>query len=305
MSRRIPRLEVIEAFVEAARAPSFRIAADRCALSPAAFSRRIQAFTAFVGQEVFERVPGGMRLTDAGRQCLETLEPTYRAILGAARDLETKPVASKISISLSHSLAVSWLIPRIERFYAAHPRIDVAIVTTRTAEAVRAGDADLGLCASDVDVTGLHAELLLEGHVTPVASPEVAARLSGSRSLASERLLTVAQGLDLWSWWSYQTGVDCGMPRPVSAFDMAQALYEAAAAGLGVAPGLDLIVDGYLRSGRLAPLGLPSVRHPGGYRLVTRPSRLGAAQVAPLWTWLHDEAARDRLRETPAVKAVA
>ncbi len=300
MSRRIPRLEVIEAFVEAARAPSFRIAADRCALSPAAFSRRIQAFTAFVGHEVFERTPGGMRLTDAGRECLATLEPTYRAILGAARDLEAKPVVGKISISLSHSLAVGWLIPRIERFYERHPRTEVAIVTTRTAEAVRSGEADLGLCACDVDVTGLHAELLLVGQVTPVASPEVAARLrDGVRSLASERLLTVAQGFDLWTWWSDEARVDCGLPRPTSPFDMAQALYEAAAAGLGVAPGLDLIVDGYLRSGRLVELGLPSVRHPGGYRLVTKPSRLGAAQVAPLWSWLREEAARDQRCPAP------
>ena len=55
MSKRIARLQVIEAFIEAAGAPTFPIAAERCALSPPAFSRRIQAFTAFVGDNVFER----------------------------------------------------------------------------------------------------------------------------------------------------------------------------------------------------------------------------------------------------------
>ena len=305
MSRRIPRLEVIEAFVEAARAPSFRIAEDRCALSPAAFSRRIQAFTAFVGHEVFVRHPGGMRLTDAGRACLDTLEPTYRAILGAARDLEAKPAAQKISISLSHSLAVGWLIPRIERFYALHPHIEVAIVTTRTAEAIRAGVADLGLCAGDVDVADLHAETLLQGCITPVASPAVARRLrEGTRRLADERLLTFAQHQDMWAWWSHEAGVDCGLPREASTFDMAQALYEAAAAGLGIAPGIDVIMAGHLSSGRLVELGLPAVRYPGAYRLVAKPSRLRSNQVAPLWAWLKDEAARDRRPQAP-VRAVA
>src|ERR1700752_1596214 len=154
MTRRIPRLEVIEAFIEAAGAPSFRIAAERCALSPAAFSRRIQSFRAFVGREVFDRGPGGMQLTDAGRECLDALEPTYRAMTQAALELGVTPRSGRVTFSLSHSLAVSWLVPRLSPVRARWPDIEVAIQTTRSAEAIRAGEADLGVCASDVDMAG-------------------------------------------------------------------------------------------------------------------------------------------------------
>ena len=77
MRRRLPPLEQIEAFIEAAEAPSFRVAAERCALSPAAFSRRIQAFSACLGVALFERTPSGARLTAAGRRCLADLKPAY------------------------------------------------------------------------------------------------------------------------------------------------------------------------------------------------------------------------------------
>ncbi len=305
MSRRIPRLEVIEAFVQAARAPSFRIAAERCALSPAAFSRRMQAFTAFVGEDVFERHPGGMRLTDVGRECLETLEPTYRAMLDAARALEGKPAARTITVSLSHSLAVGWLIPRIERFHETHPHIDVSIVTTRTAEAVRTGAADLGLCATDVDTTGLHAEHLLDVNVTPMASPEIAAAFrAGDGRLADHRLLTFVQHPDLWNWWAQRAGLDHESLPPARIFDMAQALYEAAAAGWGLAPGIDVIAKGYLDSGRLVTLGLPTIHYPGGYRLVARSSRVQASKVEPFKAWLRAEARQEPARRPP-VLAVA
>lgn len=291
MTRRIPRLEVIEAFIEAARAPSFRVAAERCALSPAAFSRRIQAFRLFVGREVFDRTPGGMRLTAAGQECLQTLEPVYRNMTEAALELVGQRGPETVTLSLSHSLAVSWLIPRLHRFRAIAPNVEVAIQTTRTAEAIRSGAADLGVCASDVDADGLHTEHLLDVHVAPVASPEVAAAFRERRAhLAGQRLLAPAQAPDMWTWWAEATGAE-GRPLPSGdTFDMAYALYEAAAAGWGVAAGMGVTVASHLKSGRLVSLGLPSARYPGGYRLVGRSSRLRSPTVAAMWRWLADEA---------------
>lgn len=295
MTRRIPRLEVIEAFIEAARAPSFRIAAERCALSPAAFSRRIQAFRTFVGREIFDRRPNGMQLTEAGRECLQALEPTYRAMTRAALELRVAPQTGRITISLSHSLAVAWLFPRLERFRARRPNVEVRIHSTRTAEAIRSGEADLGICASDVDIAGLHAEHLLDVHVAPVAQPEVAAEFrAGPGSLSAHRLLGPSHAPGMWPWWAGEVGVNDGPLRASANFDFAYALYEAAAEGWGIAPGMGVTVAPHLRSGRLVSLGLPSVRYPGGYRLVGRSVRHRTPAVAALWNWLVEEASDAR-----------
>jgi DNA-binding transcriptional LysR family regulator len=291
MTRRIPRLEVIEAFIEAAGAPSFRIAAERCALSPAAFSRRIQSFRQFVGRELFDRGPGGMQLTDAGRECVEALEPTYRAMTQAALELGAAPRGGKVTFSLSHSLAVSWLFPRLARFRAHRPDIDVAIQTTRSAEAIRAGEADLGVCASDVDRAGLHAERLLDIDVTPVASPEIAAEFRAGRGrLQDYRLFSPIHAPNIWRWWAGAVGADGDALPHADTYDMAFALYEAAAAGWGIAPGMSATVESHLKSGRLVPLGLPSARYPGGYHLVGRSSRLRSPPVAAFRGWLTEEA---------------
>lgn len=291
MSRRMPRLEVIEAFIEAARAPSFRIAAEQCALSPAAFSRRIQAFSQFAGCEVFSRSPGGMRLTDAGRRCLERLEPIYLDMRRATLEIGRRAEPEQLSISLSHSLAVGWLIPRLDSFHARHPGVSVVVHSARTAAAIRSGDVDFGICAGDIDVTGLTVQPLMSFHISPVAAPAIAAEIRDSgQGVSGRRVLRMAQHPEIWPWWCEAAGVNGAALQPGPTFDVLHAMYEAAAAGLGVALGVDPTVEPHLRSGRLTHLGLPTIRHPSGYRLAGTDSRVRRPAVRLLWRWLLAEA---------------
>lgn len=296
MSKRLPRMEVIEAFIEAAGAPNFRIAAERCALSPAAFSRRIQAFTVFVGRDVFERHSGRTRLTEAGQECLAVLEPKYRSMKRAALEIGAAISSHRVTISLSHSLAVGWLIPRLDRFRARCADVDVEILTVRTAEAVRLGDADLGVCAMDVDVSGLHAEHLLDVRVTPVACPRIASEFrAGNGSLAKHPLLGMTRHPGLWPWLAGEVGASQAISlRAKASFDILHAAYEAAAAGLGIAAGIDVVVGPHLESGRLVDLGMPWARYPGGYRLVATSSRMRSSAVRVFWSWLMEETASSR-----------
>jgi DNA-binding transcriptional LysR family regulator len=301
----MPRLEIIEAFFEATQAASFRDAAARCALSPAAFSRRIQAFSAYVGRDLFERRDGRMQLTDAGRECEAQLAPVYRSLREATAAVARAPAETTVTISLSHSLSVGWLIPRLEGFRRRHPAIDVQIRTERTAALIRSGDADLGVCASDVDLAGLREAHLLHMLVTPVACPRIAAAFhAGAGRLDDYRLLVMKQHPETWTWWSSETGYPCTSPPPGATFDVLQTMYEAAAAGQGVAVGTCVTVGPHLASGRLVHLGLPSARYPGAYRLAASASRLKSLAVRRLWTWLLDEA-RTQAADWPALSVEA
>jgi LysR family glycine cleavage system transcriptional activator len=158
--------------------------------------------------------------------------------------------------SLSHSLAVGWLIPRLDRFRARFADVDVEILTVRTAEAIRLGDADLGVCAMDVDVSGLHAEHLLDVRVTPVACPRIASEFrAGNGSLAKHPLLGMTRHPGLWSWWAGEVGANHDARLHAKAgFDALHAAHEAAAAGLDLArvdrarQGPDVFCGGGLRS---------------------------------------------------------
>jgi DNA-binding transcriptional LysR family regulator len=291
MSRRMPRLEVIEAFIEAARSPNFRTAAERCALSPAAFSRRIQAFAQFADCEVFEKTARGMRLTQAGQEFLAELEPIYLDMRRAALDLARRTDQQRIVLSIYHSLAVGWLIPRLGSFHLRHPGIDVVVLTERTAESIRSGDVDLGVCSVDIDLTGLTVQPLWDFHISPVAAPDIAASFrEGRSSLADSRILGVFHAPNIWPWWCGRAGIDSATLGPKLPFDVLNAMYEASAAGLGVAPGSYPTVGPFLRSGRLEHLGLPIVRHAGGDCLAATESRLRKPAVRQFWRWLAAEA---------------
>lgn len=295
MRRRLPPLEQIEAFIEAAEAPSFRVAAERCALSPAAFSRRIQAFSSFVGLPMFERRPGGLRLTEAGRRCLTQLKPAYLELRRAAASVvETQGETQAVTLSLSHSLAVGWLIPRLDKFRAAHPEIELSIRTQRGAEDMRSGEADLGICFADIDLTGLVNQPLLDVAVGPVAAPAVAAAFTarGDR-LETQRLLSVAYPAGLWPWWAQETGFEAKLP-PIATYDLLHAMYEIASEGFGVALGATPTIWPHIDSGRLVRLDLPFAEMPGGYRLAAPADRRRRRAVGAVWRWLETEADRTR-----------
>lgn len=295
MRRRLPPLEQIEAFIEAAEAPTFRVAAERCALSPAAFSRRIQGFASYTGTMLFERAPGGVRLTEAGRRCLAELKPAYLELRRAAGGVIERPEeAHAVTLSLSHSLAVGWLIPRLDAFRAAHPQIELRLRTERGAADMRRGEADLGICYADIDLTGLVSRPLLDVVVAPVASPAVAnAFHAGSGVLANQRLLSAAYPADLWGWWARETGVSGPLP-PVSACDLLHAMYEMAAQGFGIALAASPTVWPHLDSGRLVRLDLPHASAPGGYHLAAPADRRKRRAVSAVWAWLEAQAARTR-----------
>ena len=293
MRRRLPPLHNFEAFIVAASSPSFRVAAESLALSPAALSRRIQSLSEYAGVKLFERCVGGARLTEAGRKCLSDIEPAYLELLRAATSIAPREGRGReVQLSLSHSLAVGWLIPRLNRFRTAHPEIELSFKTQRGASDLRRGDVDLAICFADIDLSGLDVHPLLEVFCTPVASPTIAQRYRAEgRPLGQHRLLAVASPPDSWSRWSQSTGIhlDC---EAFIRFDMLHAMYESASQGIGIAMGSSATVWPHLESGRLESLGLPVARYGDGYRLATNANCRLQPPIATVWHWLKAEAAR-------------
>ena len=90
MGRRLPPLPAIEAFLFAARSSSFRAAAQQLALSPSAFSRRLQTLETFIGVTLFER-SAPPTLTAAGRRYYQAVAGRLDEILVATEELRLIP----------------------------------------------------------------------------------------------------------------------------------------------------------------------------------------------------------------------
>ena len=287
MNRRSPPWGAIEAFVIAARMGGFKAAAAELGLSASAFSRRIQALEAHVGTRLFDRVEPLPTLTAAGRRYLARLAPGYTAIRDATEWMVPTPGRRPLRVGVSQSLAVSWLLPRLQDFQSRHPTIEVTLYTRSGTVDLPGGSVDIGLIHGDGHWPALRVRKLLDLQAFVVCAP---ALLGKGRqrlvALKGARLLETLVPPSIWQVWLDQTGEAITESSERLYFDSAQVMYEAAAHGMGVALGIRPLVDPYLRDGRLVQATPRNIGLPGGYYVAALPSMLKEPAVRAFWQWL-------------------
>jgi LysR family transcriptional regulator, glycine cleavage system transcriptional activator len=141
---------------------------------------------------------------------------------------------------------------------------------------------------------GLRCEPLLAVHAFPVASPhhfpEAGRSPRHPRDLLGCALIASHHQPEFWQEWFTAAGIDAA-PAGYRSFDNLQLVYEAAAAGMGIALGLDPVVRPYLDSGRLRRLLPDQVRLSRQFHLVWHLGEREAHRGFGLFRdWLLDEA---------------
>src|SRR5688572_6975605 len=138
-------LDQVETFLAIVRRGGFTRASSSLHLSQPAISRRIHLLEHELGAPLFERIPSGVILTDAGRAFL----PHAEALLASMRDGVEAVHALKgtssgaLTLAIVGTLASTTLTERLRRFREAHPAVDLRIRTALSTEVsalVRRGD---------------------------------------------------------------------------------------------------------------------------------------------------------------------
>lgn len=287
MHRRSPPWGAIEAFVIAARLGSFKDAAEELGISPSAFSRRIQTLEAHVSARVFDRGDTALRLTKAGRRYLARLEPGYAAIRAATDWMVPAPGRRPLRVGVSQSFAIGWLLPRLARFHAAWPDIEITLHTRAGNLDLAGGAADIAILHGEGQWSGMRSRRLIDTDAMVVGAPCFAdAPLS---VLRAARQLEMFFPPDLWGYWVDGSGVRELAGGERLYFDSGQVMYEAAARGLGIAIGINPLVDPFLRAGRLVCLHPQLVRLSGGHYIVAMPAMMHEPPVRAFWRWIIEE----------------
>jgi LysR family glycine cleavage system transcriptional activator len=248
MRRQAPPLEAIEAFIMASRAENFRAAADRLAISPSAFSRRIQALEAFVGAPLFMRDAGVPRLTPAGERYLREVEPAIEAIRQATVELSERHASGPLTVVMPQSFAMAYLAPRLAAFDS-----EIEIRIGHDVGELREGSADVAILANP-DPRGLPSESLVDLHALLVSAPRLADGRAPPRSLEELpqfRRCDVFQPTGIWETWLASVGYAGPRLQEATHYQSMFVMHEAVAAGMGIALGVEHLVDRYLRDGRL------------------------------------------------------
>ncbi|MET3515116.1 LysR family glycine cleavage system transcriptional activator [Pseudacidovorax sp. 1753] len=250
----LPPLNPLKAFEAAGRLQSVSRAADELAVTPAAVSRQIRTLEEFLAVSLFERVPGGVRLTPAGARYLAEVGPLLAALREATNVVMGGSYRRRVlKIRSPATFAVRWLIPRLAGFHSRHPSIDVQVATSSAPLDFERETIDAGIQLGDGDWAGLRTERLMPNVLVPVVSPGYAAThaLQAPRDLAHQTLLHSMARPDDWARWLKAAGAADVNPYRGMKYETSLLAYQAALEGHGVAIAQQALVEKELACGAL------------------------------------------------------
>lgn len=294
MARRLPPLNALRAFEAAARHASFTSAAQELFVSQGAISRHVSALERWLQVQLFSRHARGIEMTPKGEVFFRSVRGALDQLEYGARQLQQKPDQKTLRLKLPPTFAIRWLVPRLARFHAFRPDIDVQITTSH--QPVNFDREDVDACIHsdthplpDAKCRRLFGELLL-----PVCSRSLLERspsLNSPRELAKHVLVCSLHRPRDWPTWLNAAGVhDIDGNNGIKVENSALA-YQAAIDGLGVVIAQRTFVQEDLKSGRLiAPFAL-QVSGDGAYYLGYPTERPKGERVAAFEAWILREAA--------------
>ncbi|MEM7500142.1 MAG: LysR substrate-binding domain-containing protein [Pseudomonadota bacterium] len=208
----LPPLTMLRAFEAAARNGGFSAAGRELNVTHAAIAQQVRALEGRLGLRLMRREGRGVALTLEGRRLADGLGrglETMRHALGeAARDAVSRPVR----LSLTPKFSAYWLMPRLGRFRAQHPDIELLVSPTPELVDLSTGAFDLAIRFGQGGWPGLSPELLVPSAHVVVATPGLLAR---HRVDAPADLLDMPwvqeTETDEWFTWLTAHGVT---PRP-------------------------------------------------------------------------------------------
>jgi LysR family transcriptional regulator AphB len=261
-------LNDVALFVQVVQAGSFAEAARRAGMPSNTLSRRIQQLEAALGARLLHRSTRKLTLTEAGvafhARCADAVEN----LSDAATELTNDGLApaGKIRVAAPADFFNLFSLDWVAEFLRAHPKVRLEFALSDVRADLVAERIDVAIRAGEVLEPTLVARRIGTGQNLMVASPGYLQARGVPQSpdeLSAHDCLVMPAVSGRPSW--HLAGPDGVTETPVSGrfhANSAQALLQAAVAGLGIALLPDIMVADHIRAGRLAPV-LPAYGVPG------------------------------------------
>ncbi len=283
-------LNALRAFEVAARHLSFTEAAKELHVTQGAVSRQIKHLENELQVLLFHRHHRQLVLTDQGQililpltEALNMMSDTIDKLSRGDRDLNLK---------VHPTFAIRWLIPRLYRFQALHPEIQVRFTTSNINVDFKREDFDIGITYRGEKTPGLKRAKLMDEFLTPVCSPQLlknAAPLETPEDLKYHVLLHNNPDQQEWYTWAKKAGIKNINFERGQVFEVDDAALQAATAGLGIALGEQFLVKEDIIAGRLvAPFSDVGIKS-GVYYIVWHEVNDNNSRVLLFKEWLLKE----------------
>jgi LysR family glycine cleavage system transcriptional activator len=302
--QKLPSLSSIRAFEAAARLENFAKAAHELGTTAASVSYHVRQLERQIGVPLFRRHPHKVELTDAGALIAQEAENAFAALRASfirAVDLDQ----SRLSLTTLPTIGTSWLTPKLGRFRAQRPDIQLDLELSAEAQDLSAGRFDAAIRNGAGRWPGLRTVKLLPSIFMPLCAPSL---LDAARTLADPQRRPEAPLLgraDWWALWYRALGFDqaphlksIGANLSAEYLDVTQAL-----AGHGVAIASPILFRNEIDAGRLAPAHDLVASDGRSFWFAAPVARENSGKIVAFRTWLCDEAARDRAAAAHFIRA--
>jgi LysR family glycine cleavage system transcriptional activator len=265
-----------------------RSAARALSVTHSAVSRHVKELEAWLGVPLFE--PGTRALTPQGQLLGTVVRESLSRLDEAVAALREQRHANSVVISTTASLAVRWLLPRLDGLHRAHPGIEISVLTEQALIEPDGNRADLAIRMGRGPWPGVDCRPLMDDALYPVVHPGLLKKLGRRAPAALFRHYPLLHDRDpqaAWSVWFKafpQKGID---QRRGDRYTSSDLVLRAAARGLGIALARDRLVSDELESGALVrPFGEARVQVPDAYWLVVPSAAAPREAVRLVIGWL-------------------
>jgi LysR family glycine cleavage system transcriptional activator len=292
MKRVLPPLNALRAFEAAGRLGSFKEAAAELHVTHGAVSQHVRLLEEWLNAPLFERHNRRVVLTPAAKAYLAEIGPLFER-LSRATERYGFPgtIARTLSVNAPATFTLRWLVPRLAKFRAEHPDLDVKVETSNESVESLEGIHDIIIRGGPDTFYGYFMRPFLSEERIPVGSLALLQKLPLRRpgDLRQHTLLHTSSLPRLWPDWLASARIPALRPAAALTFDHFYLTLQAAVDGIGIAMGPTALVSEDLAAGRLvAPFAGP--RLPSRSYCTYVPDAKSADDLVVLFrTWLERE----------------
>jgi DNA-binding transcriptional LysR family regulator len=254
-----------------------------------------------IGVRLFERVRGGIELTESGRIMYRAISEGFSGIENAIREIEARATGvESVTLSVSTSFTTHWLMPRMSRLNEAFPDTDLRFQLTSGRIGGPLNDVDLGMRFLHDGEIDANAVLVMPETLLPVCNQRYHQSSQTDDGRAHGDTVIVMD--DEHRGWHDRFGASAGHARHVAAllsFSDYAIVVQAALLGQGIAVGWLNVVSHWLAQGALVPAEQKVIVTDRRCCLITPTNRPLRPIVAKVRDWMIAEARNDiRIVET-------
>ncbi len=284
--RRLPPLNTLPAFEATARLGSVTQAARELGRTHGAVSKQLRTLAEALGYSLFDRDGNALVLTPQGEAFRNEVAEALDKIADAFEQTRAEAPRSLLRLGVSATFASRWLMPRLPRFHARYPGIEIAF-TMAGRRLTKKLEFDLVLSWDRLRTPrpGLPHKVVGDVRFALVHAPGYPVT-RGPDGIHVETRIVPDTLPDLWKVWHEVGGMVVAGSRDYQ-FPQTGLVIDAACSGMGVAVLEQRLIEEELQDGRLvAPYGW-TVYRDGFYAYPGVPSRI-TPEAEAFMDWLRE-----------------